>query len=173
MNGNKFFDGDEWATVETPVGRMFLGGTDDALHFLHLPDGPHLPPFPIEDLRQGRPTSVAKAEEQLHAYFAGKLTHFDLPLGPQGTEWQKKVWWALADIPYGETRSYGDIARQVGNPKAFRAVGMANNRNPIAVILPCHRVIGSDGSLTGFGGGLPLKERLLAHERQVMASRSN
>jgi methylated-DNA-[protein]-cysteine S-methyltransferase len=166
------FDGDEWWPVDTPMGRMVLAGDDESLHHLHLPDDPEIGSFPMDGTRKGRPGSVAKAEQQLHAYFGGELTHFDLPLDPRGTEWQAKVWWALAEIPFGETRSYGDIARRVGNPKASRAVGMANNRNPIALIIPCHRVIGADGSLTGYGGGLPLKERLLAHERQVLAGRS-
>ena len=161
--------GDEWWPVETPVGQMLLAGSDESLHRLHLPDDPRSSLFLKEKSRRGRPGSVAKAEEQVAAYFAGELTHFDLPLEPPGTEWQRKVWLALAEIPFGETRSYGDIARRVGNPKASRAVGMANNRNPIALIIPCHRVIGADGSLTGYGGGLPLKERLLAHERAVLA----
>jgi methylated-DNA-[protein]-cysteine S-methyltransferase len=165
----KFFDGDEWWPVDTPVGRMVLAGDDESLHHLHLPDDPETLSFLPEGTRKGRPGSVAKAEQQLQAYFAGELTHFDLSLDPRGTEWQTKVWSALADIPFGETRSYSEIARRVGNPKASRAVGMANNRNPIALIIPCHRVIGADGSLTGYGGGLPLKERLLAHERQVLA----
>jgi methylated-DNA-[protein]-cysteine S-methyltransferase len=164
----QLFDGDEWWPVETPVGRMVLIGNDDALHRLHLPDDTQGALF-LQELPQGRPGSVAKAESQLHAYFAGELTRFDVALEPQGTDWQRQVWAALAEIPYGETRSYGDIARAVGNPRASRAVGMANNRNPIALVIPCHRVIGADGSLTGYGGGLPLKERLLAHERQVLA----
>ncbi len=89
---------------------------------------------------------------------------FDLPLEPAGTEFQKSVWVALQAIPYGETRSYGDMARQIGNPKACRAVGMANNRNPISIVIPCHRVIGADGSLVGYGGGLDLKQKLLTLE---------
>jgi len=112
---------------------------------------------------------VARAQEQLLAYFAGDLTSFDVPLRPAGTPWQQKVWRALVDVPFGETKSYRDIARQVGNPRAARAVGMALNRNPIAIIIPCHRVVGADGSLTGYGGGLALKERLLAHERRAVA----
>jgi methylated-DNA-[protein]-cysteine S-methyltransferase len=166
-------DGDEWWAVETPVGRMVLAGNDESLHRLHLPDDPPGALLLKDKSRRGHPGSVAKAEEQLQAYFAGDLTHFDLSLDPRGTPWQTQVWSALAEIPFGETRSYGDIARRVGNPKASRAVGMANNRNPIALIIPCHRVIGADGSLTGYGGGLPLKERLLAHERKVLAERSN
>ena len=97
---------------------------------------------------------------------AGRRREFQLPLAPKGTEFQQKVWKALLDIPYGETRSYGEIARAIGNPKASRAVGMANNRNPIAIIIPCHRVIGSTGKLVGYGGGLDKKEFLLNLERQ-------
>jgi len=101
------------------------------------------------------------AAAQLTEYFAGKREEFDLPLAPAGTDFQRAVWRALQTIPFGETRSYGDIAAQIGNPKACRAVGMANNRNPIAIIIPCHRVIGRDGSLTGYGGGLDIKQYLL------------
>jgi len=104
---------------------------------------------------------IKKAAAQLKEYFAGKRAEFDLPLDPAGTEFQRAVWRALQTIPFGETCSYGDIALQIGNPKACRAVGMANNRNPIAIIIPCHRVIGRDGSLTGYGGGLDIKQYLL------------
>ncbi|MCL2253151.1 MAG: methylated-DNA--[protein]-cysteine S-methyltransferase [Lachnospiraceae bacterium] len=102
---------------------------------------------------------------QVEEYFRGRLKNFDLPLEPYGTEFQKKVWASLQMIPYGETRSYRDIALMCDCPKGYRAVGMANNRNPIAVIIPCHRVIGADGSLTGFGGGLESKEFLLGLEK--------
>jgi len=166
-------DQDEWWPVETPVGRLVLAGDDEALRFLHLPGDSHAGPFLAPSTRRGRPSSVAKAEQQLQAYFAGELTSFDVPLDPVGTPFQQKVWWALTEIPFGETRSYGEVARRIGQPNASRAVGMANNRNPIALIIPCHRVIGADGSLTGYGGGLPLKERLLAHERQVLAKRGS
>jgi methylated-DNA-[protein]-cysteine S-methyltransferase len=102
---------------------------------------------------------------QLDAYFAGRLRVFELPLAPQGTEFQRTVWDALLRIPYGETTSYGALARSLGKPEASRAVGLANGRNPIPIVIPCHRVIGSGGSLTGYGGGLDLKRRLLALER--------
>jgi len=108
---------------------------------------------------------IKKAAKQLTEYFSKKRTKFDLPLSPAGTEFQLSVWRALETIPFGETRSYMDIAVQIGNPKACRAVGMANNRNPIAIIIPCHRVIGRDGSLTGFGGGLDAKQYLLDLEK--------
>jgi methylated-DNA-[protein]-cysteine S-methyltransferase len=120
-----------------------------------------------------RPPAGASAEEtellrnaarQLREYLAGKRRIFELPLAPEGTPFQRSVWDGLLAIPYGETRSYGEIARSVGNPRACRAVGMANNRNPIPVFIPCHRVVGSDGSLVGYGGGLDIKERLLRLE---------
>ena len=109
----------------------------------------------------GENALIRQAIKELDEYFAGKRRIFTLPVQPSGTEFQKKVWRALCDIPYGETRSYGQIARAVGNPKACRAVGMANHRNPISIVIPCHRVIGADGSLTGYGGGLRIKETLL------------
>jgi len=110
-----------------------------------------------------------KAAGQLEEYFAGKRREFDVPLDPQGTQFQRIVWNALLKIPYGETRSYKQIAQMVGNPKACRAVGMANNKNPIWIVIPCHRVIGADGSLTGYGGGLEMKQRLLELEKADIA----
>lgn len=107
----------------------------------------------------------AMARQQLEEYFKGVRRNFDLPLSPRGTEFQLKVWRALVDIPYGETRCYGQIAEAVGNPKAARAVGLANNRNPLAIFIPCHRVIGANGKLVGFGGGLDVKQALLELER--------
>lgn len=107
---------------------------------------------------------LAEARRQLDAYFSGQRTAFDLPLDPEGTPFQQRVWQALRDIPFGETRSYGAIARAIGQPNAVRAVGAANGRNPISIVVPCHRVIGSDGSMTGFGGGIANKRWLLAHE---------
>jgi len=106
-----------------------------------------------------------KAAVQLEEYFAGERMEFDVPLNPQGTQFQRSVWTALLKIPYGETKSYKQIAQMVENPKAFRAVGMANNKNPIWIVIPCHRVIGADGSLTGYGGGLDMKQRLLELEK--------
>lgn len=110
---------------------------------------------------------LTEAARQLEEYFAGSRTAFDLPLAPEGTPFQQKVWQALRAIPYGKTSSYADIARAAGCPKGFRAVGMANNRNPIPIIIPCHRVIGSDGSLTGYAGGLPAKRFLLSLEGAI------
>lgn len=109
---------------------------------------------------------IKEAHTQIEEYLKGKRKSFDLPLGLSGTDFQKKVWRALQEIPYGQTKSYKDIARVVGNEKASRAVGMANNRNPISIIIPCHRVIGKNGKLVGYGGGLPIKEHLLKLESE-------
>ncbi|MBD7909916.1 methylated-DNA--[protein]-cysteine S-methyltransferase [Clostridium cibarium] len=111
---------------------------------------------------------LKKAVKELNEYFEGKRSSFDLPLEPGGTEFQKKVWEALIEIPCGETRSYGEIAKVIGNEKAARAVGMANNKNPIMIIIPCHRVIGANGSLVGYAGGLNIKEKLLELEKNCM-----
>jgi len=119
-----------------------------------------------EEMEEKRTELLEEVERQLQEYFAGRLQHFDLPLHPQGTEFQKKVWKALMSIPYGETRSYGEIAKQIGNEKAVRAVGGANHVNPISIVIPCHRVIGKNGTLTGYGGGLKIKETLLTLERK-------
>jgi methylated-DNA-[protein]-cysteine S-methyltransferase len=113
-------------------------------------------------------SQFAVAIRQLRAYFAGELETFDLPLSPHGTPFQQKVWQELCGIPYGETISYGELAKRIGNPNASRAVGLANGSNPIPIIIPCHRVIGSNGKLTGYGGGLPIKEKLLALERRQL-----
>lgn len=150
---------------QSPIGRLLLvaeRGILSQLHFAKTAD--HLP---IPSDWQKDEHLFAEIINQLHQYFAGKRTIFDLQLDPQGTSFQKQVWQELLRIPYGETASYGDIAERIGNPKACRAVGMANRRNPIPIIIPCHRVIGRDGSLTGFGGGLTVKERLLALEGRM------
>ena len=114
---------------------------------------------------QGETPLIKKAAAQLREYFDGKRKTFDLPLAPRGTEFQLTVWKALQAIPYGKTCSYGQLADRIGNPRACRAVGMANNRNPITIIIPCHRVIGSNGSLTGYAGGLDLKDKLIMLEK--------
>jgi methylated-DNA-[protein]-cysteine S-methyltransferase len=118
------------------------------------------------DTKEHSTPLLRRVARQIEEYLNGKRTEFDLPLKPEGTEFQRAVWKALQTIPYGETRSYRDIAEQIGSPKACRAVGMANHRNPITIIIPCHRVIGTDGSLTGYGGGLKLKQQLLDLEKQ-------
>ena len=122
--------------------------------------------FPKGSITQKDTPLISSAKRQLDEYFQGKRKSFDLPLAPSGTQFQQKVWNALCTIPYGETRSYKEIAAQIQNPKGCRAVGMANNRNPIMIIIPCHRVIGSNGSLVGYAGGLDIKQWLLAHEKR-------
>ena len=151
-----------YTTVASPIGELFLHGEDGALCGLWMQDAGRpkrpLPGWEHDD------AAFADAREQLREYFAGERTAFDLELRMDGTEFQRRVWEQLRAIPYGETRSYGELARELGTPDAARAVGLANGRNPIAVIVPCHRVIGADGSLTGFGGGLERKRLLLALE---------
>lgn len=119
-----------------------------------------------EDIHICETELTKKTSTQLAEYFEGKRKNFDLPLNPKGTEFQKKVWKALCDIPYGETRSYKEVAIAIGNPKGPRAVGMANNKNPIMIVIPCHRVVGSNGSLVGYAGGLHIKEKLLLIEKE-------
>jgi methylated-DNA-[protein]-cysteine S-methyltransferase len=156
---------DAMTTMPSPVGDLTLVASDAGLvAVLWENDRP-------DRVRLG-PTVAApdhlvlrEAQRQLTAYFAGELSHFTVPLDPRGTEFQRSVWAALLTIPFGETRSYADIARQIGRPTAARAVGAANGRNPISIIAPCHRVIGSNGAMTGFAGGIAAKEKLLAFER--------
>ena len=152
--------------MESPVGQLLLAGDDDGLQRVGFVKQ-------AETLPDAQPGSLLRnAVEQLKAYFAGDLRKFDLPLRMQGTPFQLAVWRALQDIPYGETISYGEMARRVGNPKGSRAVGLANGSNPIAIVVPCHRVIGSNGKLTGYGGGLNNKETLLALERRHAAAQA-
>jgi methylated-DNA-[protein]-cysteine S-methyltransferase len=159
----KFGAKDEWRSIDTPVGDMLVVGDAEWLRYLLLPGS--FETSELEGDREGLPAALEETVRQVEAYFNWELTEFDLPLAPEGTEFQKSVWFALADIGYGETESYGSLASRLGKPTAYRAVGMANGRNPIPLILPCHRVIGSDGSLTGYGGGLDLKAALLQHEK--------
>ncbi|MFT3693243.1 MAG: methylated-DNA--[protein]-cysteine S-methyltransferase [Kofleriaceae bacterium] len=147
-------------TYESPIGPLVLAGRGDQLVSLHLPGSDD--PIPTGEERA---TPILKrAAKQLAEYFAGKRKDFDLDLSPEGTPFQRSVWAKLQKIPFGETWSYGELAASLGKPLASRAVGAANGRNPIAIIIPCHRVIGSNGSLTGFGGGLPAKKYLLQLE---------
>ncbi len=147
--------------MESPIGRLLITCTEAGI------TGLHMEPHPTHSAAGSRHALLDRARVQLQEYFAGTRTRFELPLAPQGTEFQQTVWKQLVKIPYGSTASYGEIANRVGNPKASRAVGAANGRNPISVIVPCHRVIGANGSLTGFGGGLERKQWLLEHERKV------
>lgn len=150
---------DEFAT---PVGRLTVAADEHGLRHIRFENERH-PIRHDEDWRRDA-GAVREAREQLLQYFAGERREFVLPLHPVGTEFQCRVWNALAEIPFGATWSYADLAQRIGDPKATRAVGAANGRNPLPIVLPCHRVIGSDGSLTGFGGGLPIKRFLLEHE---------
>ncbi len=149
-------------TVDSPVGPLTLTARDGSLSSLHMQDQRHAPARSPESQRDDR--AFEEVVAQLQAYFAGELTHFDLPLTMDGTAFQRRVWAALRQIPYGQTISYGELAQWVGSPGAARAVGLANGRNPIGIIVPCHRVIGADGSMTGYGGGLQRKVWLLEHE---------
>ncbi len=151
-----------FAAIDSPIGVLTLTSEDGSLTGIQMHEQRHLKEVPASYRRDDR--GLAYAVEQLNAYFAGELQDFDLPTTMRGTEFQRRVWAALCEIPYGETISYGELARWVGNPKASRAVGLANGRNPVAIVVPCHRVIGADGSLTGYGGGLERKVWLLEHE---------
>jgi len=149
--------------IESPVGRLLVVVDDEGLRQVVFAEGrSDVRPHP--DWREDR-RPLAEAVRQLRAYFEGRLRQFDLPLAPEGTPFQQRVWRELLKIPYGETISYGELARRMGNPHGSRAVGLANGANPISIIIPCHRVIGSNGKLTGYGGGLKNKEWLLALER--------
>jgi methylated-DNA-[protein]-cysteine S-methyltransferase len=151
--------------IDSAIGRLLLLGEDGALAALHME------PFAIPAGARPDAPAFREAEEQLGAYFAGELTEFDLPLAPHGTPFQLRVWDALTEIPYGTTTTYGAVAAAVGRPDAVRAVGACNGQNPIAVIVPCHRVIGADGSLVGYGGGLDRKRLLLELEAEHAAPR--
>ncbi|HYA67668.1 MAG TPA: methylated-DNA--[protein]-cysteine S-methyltransferase [Acidimicrobiales bacterium] len=154
-------------TVDSPIGPLTLTAVDDRLTGLHMHEQRHAP-----ERREGWEHDASAFKDvvaQLEAYFVGELRQFDVALSMEGTDFQRRVWAGLCEIPYGETISYGELARQVGNPGASRAVGLANGRNPVAIIVPCHRVIGADGSLTGYGGGLERKVWLLDHERTAVA----
>lgn len=149
--------------VDSPCGPLRLLATATHLRRVDFIGGKNCPPLPsdtLEDKQSAHPVLNATAD-QLAQYFARQRTSFDLPLEPLGTAFQRRVWTALAAIPYGVTRSYADLARAIDNPAACRAVGAANGRNPISIVVPCHRVIGASGSLTGFGGGLNAKRVLL------------
>ncbi len=151
----------------SPIGPLLLAGDGGALRFLLFQSGSKARGPEPDWAENAKP--FREAVRQLNAYFAGKLTEFDLPLEPEGTSFQRAVWEELRRIPYGETISYGELARRIGNPNASRAVGLANGSNPIAIVIPCHRVIGSTGKLTGFGGGLEVKRRLLEIEQPQRA----
>ena len=169
---NNFFDDPKGKHImmyhwimDSPVGRLLLEGYDDRLHFIHFDASP--PPIPHLGSKQAE-SPFREAIRQLSAYFSGELKTFSLDIHLEGTPFQLKVWQALREIPYGRTASYGDIARRIDNPRASRAVGGANHRNPLPIVIPCHRVIGADGRLVGFGGGITVKESLLNLEKAYL-----
>ncbi len=156
-----------FSEMESPIGKLRLSGSSCGLAGLHMQEHEHAP----ED-RSGWVQDDAlfvSARRQLTEYFQGRRQQFDLPLDLRGTDFQRAVWAALCEIPFGQTLTYGEQAKRIGNPKGMRAVGAANGRNPIAIIVPCHRVIGADGTLTGYAGGIERKRWLLAHEGHTFA----
>ncbi len=158
-----------WSHIDSPVGRLLVAGDAGALRFLSFPGG-HKAFGPRPGwVRDDAP--FTELRRQLAAYFAGRLRRFELPLRLEGTPFQLRHWHHLATIPLGKTRSYGQIAAELGHPAAARAIGAANGANPLPILLPCHRVLGSGGALTGFGGGVPTKAWLLRHETAICAGR--
>lgn len=157
------------ATIESPLGPLLLGATDRGLSYLWFVDPAYHAVNQVEAPENPHQRFIAQAIDELEAYWAGHCpTRFRVPLDLHGTAFQRAVWRELIDVPPGRTSTYGDIARQVGAPQAARAAGAAIGRNPVAIIVPCHRIIGRDGSLTGFASGLPRKERLLQHEGALL-----
>ena len=154
-------------TVPSPIGPLTLTAVDGVLTGLHMHEQRHAPAASSGWVRDD--AAFKDVVEQLDAYFAGELRRFEVATALRGTDFQRRVWAALVEIPYGETISYGELASRVGRPRAFRAVGLANGRNPVAVIVPCHRVIAGDGTLGGYGGGLERKTMLLDFERRNRA----
>ena len=151
-----------YATIESPIGELLLTSDGESCTGIYMENQKDAPAFSADWRRDD--DALGQAREQLQAYFEGELRDFELPMAAKGTPFQQRVWRALCDIPYGETISYGELARRIGQPTASRAVGLANGQNPLSIVVPCHRVIGANGSVTGYGGGLPRKRWLLAHE---------
>lgn len=154
----------DYAVIPSPIGRLLIETNGRAVTRIALTD------------RETRETSdpvIGACVSQLQAYFAGELTCFSVPLEPEGTAFRRQVWQALQSIPYGETASYADVAAKIGNPKATRAVGQANHVNPLLIVIPCHRVICSDGSIGGYGGGIDIKQYLLALEKRRMTDKTH
>ena len=152
-----------YTTMETPIGRLIIKENGMAVTAIQAVQEKE----EVSEAQKKETPLLLKTKKQLQEYFDGKRRYFDLPLQPYGTVFQQKVWQALRQIPYGETRSYKELADMIGNPKACRAVGSANNKNPILILTPCHRVIGTNGSLTGFAAGLPAKKYLLELEKRT------
>ena len=159
-----------YSLLESPLGPLLLTSDGSALTGVFMGDHKHGPEIGEGWVRDENAAPFVKAKHQLTAYFNGTLTAFDLPLSADGTEFQRRVWHALCEIGYAETLSYGELARRIGSPNASRAVGLANGRNPISIIVPCHRVIGANGKLTGYGGGIDRKAALLDFEQAVRAN---
>ena len=155
-----------YTTVDSPIGELLLVGDTEALRGLYMQEGRKPKRIAESWQRAGQPFDDVR--RQLDEYFAGERVDFNLPLAAEGSEFERRVWRALQDIPYGETASYGAIAARIGHPGSARAVGLANGRNPISIVVPCHRVIGADGSLTGYGGGMERKRFLLELEQGTM-----
>jgi methylated-DNA-[protein]-cysteine S-methyltransferase len=155
-----------YTRMASPIGQLLLVADGSGLRQILFATNGN-PAEPDQGWKENS-AALAKVIRQLKAYFATELESFDLPLAPEGTPFQQKVWNELCAIPYGETISYGELARRIGNPNASRAVGLANGSNPIPIIIPCHRVIGASGKLTGYGGGLDVKEKLLALEKKQL-----
>jgi len=164
-----------YTTFDSPIGPLLLMSDATSITGLHTDNDKHRPAVRPEWVRDDGQRPFAQAVAQLRAYFEGELTEFDLPMAPQGTNFQIQVWRELCNIPFGETISYAELARRIGRPTASRAVGHSNARNPISIVVPCHRVIGADKSLTGYAGGLERKRALLEHEARVsgLESRSS
>jgi methylated-DNA-[protein]-cysteine S-methyltransferase len=157
-----------YTTITSPIGELLLTCRGGKLTGVYMERHTHGPASRAGWVRAESDELLQSASTQLRQYFSGERTEFDVPLAANGTAFQERVWAELRAIPYGRTISYGELARRIGNPAAARAVGLANGRNPISIIVPCHRVIGANGSLTGYGGGLERKNTLLAHERKVL-----
>lgn len=158
-----------YTVIHSPIDPLILTSDGTALTGLYMTPHQYSPTVATGWLRDENTAPLREAVRQLKAYFAVELSNFDLPLRPKGTPFQQRVWAELRTIPFGVTISYGELARRLGDVKASRAVGLANSHNPISIIVPCHRVIGANGKLTGYGGGLPRKQALLAFEAQVRA----
>jgi methylated-DNA-[protein]-cysteine S-methyltransferase len=150
-------------TIDSPIGPLLITASDGALTRLYMA------PFDVDPAWEHDPAALEEPARQLAEYFAGERREFELDLRPAGTAFQRAVWDLLLEIPFGETTTYGALAATLGDPRKVRAVGLANGRNPISIVVPCHRVIGADGSLVGYGGGLERKRTLLAHEAEVAA----
>jgi methylated-DNA-[protein]-cysteine S-methyltransferase len=160
-----------FTVMQTPIGELTLTGDGEALTGVYMEDHRHRPPLDPSAVRDDE--ALAGARRPVREYLAGERTRFELPLRARGTAFQREVWDALAEIPYGETVTYGELARRIGRPAASRAVGLANGRNPISIVVPCHRVVGASGALTGYGGGLERKRFLLELERDAASRRAS